>query len=152
MHINSTRFGDIEVPEEHIIQFSNGIPGFPEEKTFAYLQLEPGSPFSFLQSTTEPNLTFLLADPFAFFNDYEFTLDDDLAAELEVTAENPPQVFNIATSRGKLEDMTVNLMAPVVINPGTRRGTQVILDRSLYPVRQKLFPNGLPQKPAKGGK
>lgn len=152
MLIRSTRFGDINVSEKQIIQFPNGIPGFPEEKSFAYLLGNSESPFSYLQSLSEPNLTFLLADPFAFFNDYEFTLDDDTAEGLGLTAKNPPLVYNIATVKGKLEDMTVNLMAPVIINLQKRMGAQIILNKSKYLTRQKLFPNGLPKEIVKGGK
>ncbi|MFZ3371710.1 MAG: flagellar assembly protein FliW, partial [Desulfitobacteriaceae bacterium] len=61
MKIESTRFGELEVAEEQLINFPHGIPGFPDEKTFVYLLHGTESPFSFLQSTTEANLTFLLA-------------------------------------------------------------------------------------------
>ena len=110
------------------------------------------STFSFLQSTTEVNLTFLLADPFAFINDYEFVLDDNVAKEMDLSLENPPQVFLIATVKGELADMTVNLLAPVVLNGVNRTGRQVILDRPEYSIRYKLFPEGLPKVAVKGGK
>ena len=76
MQIESTRFGTIEVREEQVIHFPHGIPGFLNEKAFVHLPYEEGSPFSFLQSTTDPNLSFLLVDPFVFIKDYEFALED----------------------------------------------------------------------------
>ncbi|WP_427133815.1 flagellar assembly protein FliW [Pseudarthrobacter sp. S9] len=33
---------------------------------------------------------------------------------------------------------TVNLMAPIVLNPGTRRCTQLVLDGRDYPLRADL--------------
>lgn len=152
MIIQSTRFGELEVIEDQLIKFSHGIPGFPEEKTFVYILHDSDSPFSFLQSTAEANLTFLLADPFAFFNDYEFVLEDEVAKELSLSQENPPQVFVIATMKGKLADMTVNLLAPLVINGVNRIGRQIILDRSEYSICHKLFPDGLPPEAVQGGK
>jgi flagellar assembly factor FliW len=152
MIIESTRFGKLEVAEEQIICFSHGIPGFPEEKTFAYIMYEAESPFSFLQSATEANLTFLIVDPFAFFHDYEFIIDDEIANELGLSQENPPQVFLIAKVKGELADMTVNLLAPIIINRINRTGRQVILDRPEYSISYKLFPYGLPEKAGKGGK
>jgi len=152
MKIESTRFGELEVAEEQLIHFAYGIPGFPDEKTFVHLGHDAESPFSFLQSTTEVNLTFLLADPFSFINDYEFVLEDDVAEEMELSLENPPQVFLIATVKDKLADMTVNLLAPVVVNGINRLGRQVILDKPEYSIRYKLFPDGLPKEVAKGGK
>lgn len=151
MIIESTRFGEVEVAEEQLFSFPYGIPGFPEEKSFAYILHDTESPFSFLQSTTEVNLTFLLVDPFAFFKDYEFVLEDEVAEELDLSLENPPQVFLIATVKKKLADMTVNLLAPVVVNGVNRTGRQVILDKPEYTIRHKLFPDGLPKEAVKGG-
>ena len=152
MKIESTRFGELDVKEEQLINFSYGIPGFPDEKRFVHIGQDNESPFSYLQSTTEVNLTFLLADPFAFIQDYEFVLEDDVAEALDLTLENPPQVFLIATMKEKLADMTVNLLAPVVVNGVNRTGRQVILDKPEYSIRHKLFPNGLPAEVAKGGR
>jgi len=151
MKIESTRFGELEVAEEQLVHFSYGIPGFPDEKTFVHLGHDAESPFSFLQSTTEVNLTFVLTDPFAFIKDYEFVLEDDVAEELDLSMENPPQVFLIATVKEKLADMTVNLLAPVVVNGVNRTGRQVILDKPEYSIRYKLFPDGLPVEATKGG-
>lgn len=152
MKIKSKRFGELEVAEEQLINFPHGIPGFPEEKTFAHLLLDAESPFSFFQSTTEPNLTFLLVNPFAFFKDYEFVLEDEIAEELELSQDNPPQVFLIATLKEKLDDMSVNSLAPLVINSVNRAGMQVILDKPEYSISHKLFPNGLPKEALEGGK
>ncbi|HBV86029.1 MAG TPA: flagellar assembly protein FliW [Desulfosporosinus sp.] len=152
MIIESTRFGELDVAEEQLFNFPYGIPGFPEEKSFAYILHDTESPFSFLQSTTEADLTFILVDPFVFFKDYEFNMDDEIAKELELSQENPPQVFLIASMKGKLADMTVNLLAPLVLNGVNRRGRQVILDKTEYSICHKLFPDGLPQEAVKGGK
>lgn len=151
MKIESTRFGELEVAEEQLFKFPHGIPGFPDEKIFVFIPLDEESPFSFLQSTTEANLTFLLADPFAFFKDYEFVLEDEVVKELDLSQENPPQVFLIATVKGKLADMTVNLLAPLVMNGLNHTGRQVILDKPEYSIRHKLFPDGLPKEAVKGG-
>ena len=152
MKIESTRFGELNVKEEQLIHFSYGIPGFPDEKMFVHIGQDAESPFSYLQSTAEVNLTFLLVDPFAFIKDYEFVLEDDVAEALDLTLENPPQVFLIATMKERLADMTANMLAPVVVNGVNRTGRQVILDKSEYSIRHKLFPNGLPAEVAKGGR
>lgn len=144
MLIRSAQFGELEVNESQMISFPDGIPGFPEEKLFAYFLNDSESPFSFLQSVQEEQLLFLLVDPFAFFPDYEFVLDDEIAEEMNLSAENPPQVFLIATVKGSFAGMTVNMVAPVVINPAGRLGCQTVLHGSGYSLSEKLFPNGLP--------
>ena len=60
MIVQSTRFGELDVPDGQILDFSQGIMGFPEEKRFALMEYKPDSPFYFLQSLADPDLTFLL--------------------------------------------------------------------------------------------
>lgn len=151
MKIKSTRFGELEVGTEQVFRFPHGIPGFPDEKDFAFIPLDEESPFSYLQSTTEANLTFLLADPFTFLSDYEFNLEDEVAKELELSLENPPKVLLIATVKDKLADLTVNMLAPLVMNELSHMGRQVILEKPEYSIRHRLFPDGLPKEAGKGG-
>ena len=46
------------------------------------------------------------------------------------------------TLHGKLEDATVNLLGPVLVNWANRTAVQMTLHNSSYPVRQPLFPEG----------
>jgi len=139
VQVKSTRFGELDVAEKNILAFPHGMPGFPEENKFAFLEYQQDSPFYFLQSMTDADLAFLLIDPFAFFTDYEFSLDDQLAEEIGLTADNPPSVFNIATVKDKAENMTVNLVAPLLINARDRKAVQIVLEKSDYPTRYRLF-------------
>lgn len=148
MMITTTRFGEIEVPEECIIEFANGLPGFQAETKFALFPYEPESAFSIMQSITNPDLTFLLADPYRFYNDYAFELDDQMAVEWGFAADNPPLVYTVATIKDSLEQMTVNLLAPIVVNWSRRIGAQLIIENKNYSVQQLLFPEGLKMKPA----
>lgn len=142
MLVQSTRFGELEVAEEQIYDFPQGMLGFPGEKKFALMEYKPESPFYILQSLTEANLTFLMINPFAFFNDYEFAMDDGLIGEIGLTAENPPLVFNIATVKDKLENMTVNLAGPVLVNARDRKAVQLVIEKTGFPTRYPLFPAG----------
>ena len=139
MKIQSTRFGELEVAEDDVIHFSQGLPGFPEEYHFALLSQGEDSPFFFLQSTQDPNLTFLLVDPFAFFAEYHFEIDDKLVTQLGLSAEHPPMAFCIVNvPQGKMQDMTANLSAPIVVNRFARLGRQVVLTDTSYSLRQRL--------------
>ena len=140
MIVQSTRFGELEVSDEQILDFSQGIMGFPEEKRFALMEYKPDSPFYVLQSLSDPDLTFLMINPFAFFNDYEFDMDDALMAEIGVTADNPPTVFNIATVKDKIENMTVNLAGPVLVNLRDRKAAQWVIEKTVFPTKYPLFP------------
>ena len=140
MIVQSTRFGELDVPDGQILDFSQGVLGFPEEKRFALMEYKPDSPFYILQSLSDPDLTFLMINPFAFFNDYEFTMDDVLMAEIGVTEDNPPTVFNIATVKDKIENMTVNLAGPVLVNVRDRKAAQWVIEKTQFPTRYPLFP------------
>ncbi|EGO62281.1 flagellar assembly protein FliW [Acetonema longum] len=140
--IRSARFGDIEVPQETILKFPHGMPGFPEEKQFAVLPYGPDSPFVFLQSVTEPQLTFLLVEAFPVFRDYSFEIDDRLGAEMGLSADNTPQIFNIVTVPANPADMTANLLAPVIVNWRDRLAVQYVLEKSPYTTRHRIFPEG----------
>lgn len=152
MFFKSTRFGDLDIDEKNIIKFPNGLPGFPEEQNFILLPCQENSPFSFLQSTREANLAFLVVDPFVFFTDYEFKIEDELVQELNLSANNPPQVFNIVTVPDCTEKMTANLLAPVVINVQDKLGVQIVLEKTSYTTKHLLFPQGFPKKGDKEGK
>lgn len=140
--IHSARFGDIEVPPEAILNFPHGVPGFPDEKQFAFLPYGPDSPFAFLQSATEPQLTFLLVEAFPVFRDYSFEIDDRLGEELGLSADNAPQVFSIVTVPENPADMTANLLAPVIVNWRDRLAVQYVLEKSPYTTRHRIFPAG----------
>lgn len=151
MKVRSTRFGEIEVSDQFILDFPHGIPGFVDEKVFAFLPYQLESPFAFLQSANEPDLTFMIVEPFSFFPDYDFELEDGIVKELGISDENPPQVFNIVKVVEKLENMTANLLAPILVNWQNRKAMQYVLEKTSYQVRHRVFPNGLPPQTSKGG-
>ncbi|QDR81965.1 flagellar assembly protein FliW [Sporomusa termitida] len=152
MLIQSTRFGEIEIADSALIRFPAGLPGFPAEHAFAFLPYQPDSPFAFLQSATDPDLSFVITDPFPFFKEYCFKLEDTIIAELGLADDNPPKIVNIVRIPEKTEEMTANLLAPIVINWVSRTAMQIVLEKSPYTVRHRLFPQGLPNQAAKGGK
>lgn len=141
--IKTTRFGDIEVDESQLYCFEQGLPGFPDEKKFVLLPYEPESPFFFLQAQKNPDLAFLLVEPFSFFKDYQFELSDDLAEEMDLSEENRPLIFNIVTVPEKQEEMTANLLAPLILSPRKQRGLQWVLEKSQYEIKHRLFPSGI---------
>ena len=140
MIVQSTRFGELDIPEEQILDFPQGVLGFPAEKQFALMEYKPDSPFYILQSLADADLTFLMINPFAFFNDYEFAMDDALMAEIGVTVDNPPTVFNIATVKDTIANMTVNLAGPVLVNMRDRKAAQWVIEKTQFPTRYPLFP------------
>jgi len=139
--LETTRFGSIEVPEDKIIEFPWGIPGFENLKKFFLVPVEEAPFFTWLQSFEDPNVAFLLVDPFLFFEGYEVELTEDIRKELEIEDRKDiiiQAVTNIPKSG--VENATANLVGPIIINVRKRLGRQVILQDVPYGVKHLLFP------------
>ena len=140
MQIKTTRFGLIEINESDIITFDEGLPGFPDDHQFVIIPYEDESPFVLLQSATEDYVAFLMTDPFLFFSDYQFEIDPENMEALEIKEEKDIVIYTMVTvPAGKAREMTTNLVAPVAINIHTRAGKQVVLEKSKYTTKHRLF-------------
>ncbi|MFN2364473.1 MAG: flagellar assembly protein FliW [Halarsenatibacteraceae bacterium] len=138
--IETREFGEIEIKDEDVIEFPKGIPGFPDEDEFVLLPLNDESPFIIMQSVNEPGLAFVTIEPSTILDGYDFELADSTREMLKLESHEDVGVLLIATIKDNIEDMTVNLAAPVVFNINERLGRQVILDNDNYPVRYRLQP------------
>ena len=139
--VNTLRFGEIEVEEEKVVHFEDGIPAFEDEHEFLIIPYDDESPYVFLQSITTPDLAFLMTMPFVFFPEYEFELDDESQNKLGIKTQEDMLIYTLLTiPGGKVAEMTANLMAPVVLNQNTMQARQVVLDKSRYTTKHRLFP------------
>lgn len=139
--VNTLRFGEIEVDEEKIVQFVDGIPAFEDEHEFLIIPYDEESPYVFLQSLTTPDLAFLMVMPFVFFPEYEFELDDANQEKLGLTRQEDMAVYTLLTiPGGQVGEMTANLMAPIILNQSTMQARQLVLDKSGYTTKHRLFP------------
>lgn len=136
MIIDTLSWGELEVQEEQLYYFPKGIPGFDEETDFALIPMAE-TPFWYLQSVKNKGLSFLLGDPFSFYSSYEFDLPDQEAEELGI--QDHVVVRCIITLKEPIEQATINLLAPVVLNPDRRVGKQIVLHRSPYHTKHSLL-------------
>jgi flagellar assembly factor FliW len=138
MKITSKFLGEIEINEEQIIHFPNGIPGFEEEKQFVILPLEEQSPFAILQSVHHSHVGFVVVYPFSFYPDYAFDLAEEDIEKLKLNSPDDCLTYTIMTLKEPFADSTINLKAPIVINVKEKIGKQLILHDSDYPIRFPL--------------
>jgi flagellar assembly factor FliW len=130
------------------VHFAQGIPAFEDEHDFVIIPYDEESPYVFLQSTTTPDLAFLMTVPYLFFKDYEFEIDDETVKKLGLESPDDVVVYVLLTiPQGRIEDMTANLMAPVIINQKTLAAKQLVLEKSPYTTKHRLF-----EKKAEAGK
>lgn len=111
-----------------VIELVHAMPGFPEHRRFALVQLDDDGVLCALRSLDDPELRFLVASPVPFFPDYAPMVGDDVVAELEIADVDDVLVLLVLTAGASLADTTANLLAPVLVNTVSRRATQVILD------------------------
>jgi len=137
MDIQTTRFGTLTVEDERIMTFDDGLLGFPECRRFALIQTGEENYFFWLQSTDDPNLAFVIADPSIFFRDYAVPVREETQAAIDLEDVAHAQAFVICNKVG--EWLTGNLLGPLVINVRNRRGTQVVLTDKKWTTRQPLL-------------
>jgi flagellar assembly factor FliW len=139
LRVRTAKFGEIEVPEEKIIRFSEGIPGFAGIRKFAILEFEDLRPFLYLQSLDDPPIALLVVNPFLLHPAYEFQVGDADMHDLQTDKPEEVAVYAVATIPENHAEATINLMAPILIHEKKRCGKQVILLEGRYPVRHPIF-------------
>ena len=140
--VTTSRFGELEIEEKRIIHFKDGIPAFEDEHEFIILPYDEESPYYFMQSLKKPSLAFLLTIPEIFFADYSAEIDDDTINELEIKDAEKVLVYAMITiPNGSVRYMTANLLAPLVINVENMKAKQIVMDKSNYTTKHRLFPD-----------
>jgi len=122
----SQRFGSFEVPEDRIFALDPGLIGFPAARRFVLLDSRPGSPFKWMLCIDEPELGFAVVDPGHFVPTYAAPLEQAMAA-LGCAAEDVA-LFALVTIPERPSEIFVNLLAPIVVDLGRRRGRQLVLE------------------------
>jgi flagellar assembly factor FliW len=134
--IDSTRFGVIEIPDEGVLEFPNGLIGLAGTR-YALVAKEEDSAFVWLHSVDDPSLALAVTNPFQFFPTFEVLLSDSEAQRIGITSADQADVFVTVRTAPELENFRCNLRAPILISAG--RGFQVINEAEDAPVRAPLF-------------
>lgn len=139
MKLNTKCHGVKEYEEKDIVEFKKGLPGFENLKKFILFPVEENEVFSILHSVEDEDIGIVVVSPFLFIKDYEFDLKEEKAKELEVEGHEDVFILNTVTLNSKIEDITINLKAPIVININKNLGEQIILDNPNYAIKHPLF-------------
>lgn len=134
--LESTRFGTLEVPQEAVIDFPNGLIGLGGSR-YALLARSDESTFIWLHSLEDPALAIPVTNPWRFFTDYAVELSDDEAERIGIRDPEQTAVYVTVRAAESLEDFSANLRAPILISRGS--GHQVINQAPDAPMRAPLF-------------
>jgi len=155
MLVKTRHFGEIDLDENKIINFEQGILGFEECKRYAILyDNESGDrpDISWLQSLDEPALAIPVISPFLIKPDYNPIVEDELLNSLgELTPDNLIVLVSV-TVPGDITRISANLKAPFVINTDIRKGCQVIVENMDYEIKYYFYNQLKASKAGKEGK
>lgn len=117
------------------VTFTAPMPGFENVHDFTLRSVEGANGLIALEAGSAAVRLFL-ADAAVFAPSYAPPITAAALEALELEPGEAPQLLVVLNhSPGST---TVNLMAPIVLNPGTRRCTQLVLDGRDYPLRADL--------------
>jgi flagellar assembly factor FliW len=126
--------------EEQELLFPVGILGFPAAQRYRLERVHPedgtNSPF-FTLSCIDQSLSFAVIQPHHLHLEYRLTIDAQILETLRATSSDQVSVLLIVTLREPLDDISVNLQGPLVVNPTSAMAVQLVAEE--YPLRYPLL-------------
>ena len=142
MLVKTRYFGEINLTDEKIITLDRGLMGFEDFKQYTLLydcEKEGGTNIQWFQSIEEPTLALPVINPRSVKEDYNPVVEDELLKGIgEITEENLVILLTMTVPED-IEQMSVNLKAPIIINADTRKGVQLIVENQDYEVKYKIY-------------
>lgn len=112
------------------IVLAGGLPGFPGLGELVLTAIDEFGIFVWADHPDD-EIAFLVANPFIYFPDYEVELSDVAQGLLNAGIEDELIVYCFVSIDRETEAMTVNLLAPLVVNVTEGLACQVVLDGDL---------------------
>ncbi|MFC1809773.1 flagellar assembly protein FliW, partial [Candidatus Omnitrophota bacterium] len=121
MKIKTSRFGEIEVDQEKVIHFPEGIIGFQDIKNYLLIGKKERM-VMWLQAIDNPEIAFIVVNPFLFEPSYNPKLSRQDLEFLKVTDVAGINILSIVVVPKNPQEMTANLLGPLVINTQEKMG------------------------------
>jgi flagellar assembly factor FliW len=146
MHVQTTRFGSIDVDDNELVRFDDGLPGFPGTRLMTLIgagELPGAAPgdghhtLFWLQDTTEPDLAFLTIVPWTAYPEYDIEVDDTTLDGAEADDVSILAIVTVRREDGGVR-LTSNLLAPIAIDVRRRVGHQLILNDPRWSITTPL--------------
>lgn len=153
MLVKTRYFGEVELDDEKLLTFEEGIIGFEHLRKFTLIyndENESSAAITWLQSVEEPMVALPVISPFSVMADYNPVVEDEVLLPLGTLTEENTAIFLTLTVPSDITKMTTNLKAPIVINAETKKGCQVIAENPDYVVKYNIYELIQQMKAAKG--
>jgi flagellar assembly factor FliW len=138
MQIITSRFGPLRIDDEDVLDFPAGVYGLEDCRRWVLLADDENPAVCWLQSVERPEVALALASPRRFVPDYQARIARRELAELCASDLKEAELLVVVGRSG--EGLTLNLKAPVVIDPERRLGRQVVVNGQFpvsYPLRRQ---------------
>ena len=136
-------FGEVDIDEEKILTFDNGIIGFEDMKRWTVIyDIEAGAdgPISWFQSLDFAGLALPIISPYSVTAKYEPIVEDELLKPLgDFKDEELLTFLTITIPSEDPSKTTANFRAPLLINPNNRKGVQIIVNNEDYPIKFSVY-------------
>lgn len=141
MKAETRLFGPIDIKEDKIIYFEQGIIGFPELKHFALIfdsEREEKSAIMWLQSMEDGDIAIPVMSPDPMLPDYHPMVNEALLKPLGGLTEENTYILVTVRVPEQIQDISVNLKAPIIINSDSNKGSQLIVEDD-YEIRYRIY-------------
>jgi flagellar assembly factor FliW len=135
MNLSTTRFGTLAVDADDVIRFPHGLPGLEECRRWVLLADTESQAIAWLQSVERQDVALAVVSPRRFVPAYQIRVARRELEPLELESVEAVQVLVVLCKTGK--SITLNLKAPLLINPNRRLGRQIVTNSEL-PVQYEL--------------
>ena len=141
MRVETSRFGEIEISEDLILDFVQPVFGYENYSKYTIIEHDGNDMFQWLQCTEDAELAFPISIPSYFgIKDYIFEINDETAEKLETDDAQDLMIYNIVTiPSGNPKGATINLLGPIVINTKNNKAVQYVITNSNYSSKYPLF-------------
>ncbi len=142
MRVQTKFFGEVEIEDDKILEFPNGIIGFENFNQFTIIyDIDDDSQtrISWLQSVEEPTLALPVIDPLAIVPEYAPMIEDELLSPLGNPADADLLFLLVMTVPADMTKVTANMKAPIIINTEEKKGVQLIVENADYPVKFNIY-------------
>ena len=110
MKANTKYFGMVDIDEEKVLTFDDGLIGLEDYKKFAVINdiEDENATISWLQSLEEPNFALPIIDPLLIKGDYDPMVEDEWLESLGEAKDEDYFVLVTLTVPEDIEKMTAN--------------------------------------------
>ena len=122
-----------------VVEMRGGLLGFPEYTQFTLIKMNDEGLVYRLQSLEDEAINFVVVPAASFFPSYAPIVDDEVAARFDLVNGREVLILLVVTLGETFKDSTVNLMAPLLLDPNAQVAEQIIVENANLSVRTPLL-------------